>query len=46
MFQERVTMKIIGAYYKVYNTFGHGLPEKVHENTMAIELRKSGLKVQ
>jgi GxxExxY protein len=45
MLHEDITEKIIGSFYKVYNTLGYGFLEKVYENAMAIELRKSGLKV-
>jgi GxxExxY protein len=45
MLHENITEKIIGAYYKVYNTLGYGFLEKVYENAMVIELRKSGLNV-
>ena len=45
MLHEETTEKIIKAYYKVYNTLGHGFLEKVYENAMAIELRKMGFKV-
>lgn len=41
-----LTDKIIQAYYKVYNTLGYGFLEKVYENSMVIELRKSGLFVE
>ena len=37
-----VTEKIIKAYYKVYNKLGYGFLEKVYENAMMIELKKSG----
>lgn len=40
-----ITGKIIGAFFKVYNTLGYGFNEKVYENALAIELRKAGLKV-
>lgn len=43
---EKLTDKIIGAYYKVYNTLGYGFLEKVYENSLAIELKKNGLKVE
>ncbi len=36
--------RILKAFYKVYNTLGFGFLEKVYENAMMIELRKSGLK--
>lgn len=41
-----VTEKAIGAFFKVYNTLGYGFSEKVYENPLAIELRKSGLQVE
>lgn len=39
-----LTGKIIGAFFKVYNTLGYGFNEKVYENALAIELRKAELK--
>lgn len=45
MLHKEITDKILNAYYKVYNTLGYGFLEKIYENAMAIELRKSGLKV-
>ncbi len=41
-----LTEKIIEVFYKVYNTLGYGFLEKVYENSMAIELRKSGIRYQ
>ena len=41
-----VTEKVIGAFFKVYNTLGYGFAEKVYENSLAIELRKLGLQVE
>jgi len=46
MLHEKLTEKIIAAYYKVYNTLGYGFLEKVYENALAIELKKSGFKVR
>ncbi len=48
MLYEELTSKIIGAYYKVYNTlgFGYGFLEKVYENSLKIELLKLGFKVE
>ncbi len=40
-----LTEKVIGAFYKVYNTLGYGFTEKVYENALAIELTKLGLHV-
>ncbi len=41
-----LTEKIIGAFFKVHNTLGYGFSEKVYENSLAIELRKAGLRVE
>lgn len=38
-----ITAKILKAFYKVYNTLGHGFLEKVYENAMMIELQAMGL---
>ena len=40
-----ITDLIIKAFYKVYNTLGYGFLEKVYQNSLAIALRKLGLKV-
>jgi GxxExxY protein len=40
---EELTGRIIKAFYTVYNTLGDGFLEKVYENALMIELRKSGL---
>ena len=39
-----LTEKIIQAFYTFYNALGYGFLEKVYENSMAIELRKLGIK--
>ena len=44
MLHEETSSLIIKAFYKVYNTLGYGFLEKVYENAMMIELKKSGLK--
>ena len=41
-----LTEKIIGAFFKVYNTLGYGFAEKVCENALVIELRELNLKVE
>ncbi len=46
MLYEEITSKIIGAFYKVYNTLGYGFLEKVYENSFKIELLKLGFKVE
>lgn len=45
MLHEEITNKIICAFYKVYNTLGHGFLEKVYGNALLIELTKAGLLV-
>ena len=42
---EAVCETIIGAAFQVSNTLGAGSLEKVYENALAHELRKSGLQV-
>jgi GxxExxY protein len=46
MLHKEITDKIINAYYKVYNALDYGFLEKVYENSLAIALRKSGLKIE
>jgi GxxExxY protein len=38
---DRLTEKIIGCAYSVANTLGHGFLEKVYENALLHELRKT-----
>lgn len=45
LLHAEITEQIIQAYYDVYNKLGYGFLEKVYENSMAIQLRKSGLAV-
>lgn len=40
---NEITSKIIKAFYNVYNILGYGFLEKVYENALILELRKSGL---
>ena len=42
----RITRRIIGCAYRVSNTLGSGFLEKVYENALAHELRKTGFGVQ
>jgi GxxExxY protein len=42
---NEITQQIIGAAFKVSNALGCGFLEKVYENALAHELRKSGLRV-
>jgi GxxExxY protein len=41
-----VTERIIGCCYRVGNVLGSGFLEKVYENALAHELRKSGIAVE
>jgi len=43
---QKITSKIISAFYNVYNTLGYGFLEKVYENSLEIELKKIGFKVE
>ncbi len=40
---DELSKIIIGCAYKVYNTLGSGFAESVYENSLVIELKKSGL---
>jgi GxxExxY protein len=42
---DQITRKIIGCAYTVSNSLGSGFLEKVYENALAHELRKTGLLV-
>ena len=42
---QSVTGRIIGCAFRVANALGHGFIEKVYENALAHEMRKSGLGV-
>ena len=42
MLHEELTNSIICAFFNVYNALGHGFLEKVYENALALELRKTG----
>lgn len=40
---KELTEKIIGCFYRVYNTLGSGFLEKIYENGLALEFREVGL---
>lgn len=42
MLLERITGSIIAAFYKVYNTLGYGLSERVYAMAMRRELISRG----
>lgn len=41
-----ITAAIIGAFYAVCNTLEYGFLEKAYENSLAFELRETGLEVK
>ena len=43
MEKKKLTEKIIGCAYRVYNRMGFGFLESVYEKCMLIELNKAGL---
>ncbi len=43
---DPVTARIIGCAFKVFNTLGYGFLEKVYENALAHELRRTGFGVE
>ncbi len=46
MLYEELSGRIIGAFYVVYRTLGHGFLEKVYENALGLELRRRGMNVE
>ena len=40
---KALTEKIIGIFYKVYNTLGYGFLERIYENAMMIELKREDI---
>ena len=42
---SNITDLVLNAFFKVHRTMGYGFNEKVYENSLAIELRKTGLQV-
>ncbi|QNO16538.1 GxxExxY protein [Alkalicella caledoniensis] len=43
---EEITKEIIGAGFEVYNQLRYGFAEKVYENSLVVELRLRGFKVE
>ncbi|MHC1703834.1 MAG: GxxExxY protein [Tenuifilaceae bacterium] len=46
LLHKDLTESIIKVYYDVYNELGYGFLEKVYQNSMYIELRSRGFKVE
>lgn len=40
-----ITEQILGSFYTVYNSLGHGFLEKVYENALKFDLQDAGLAV-
>src|ERR1700676_1994721 len=46
LFEGDLTERIIGASFKVLNTLGAGFLERVYENALSLELRRSGFSIE
>ena len=46
LLHKELTDKIISAYFCVYNELGYGFLEKVYQNSLFLELKARGLKVE
>lgn len=46
MLHGEITDRIIHSFYIVYNKLGFGFLEKVYENALILEIRKTGLSVE
>ena len=45
-FLNRITEQIIGCSYRIGKHFGQGFLEKVYENSLKLEIQKTGLQVE
>lgn len=43
---NEISRQVIGCAFRVANTLGYGFLEKVYENALLLELRKSGLVIR
>ena len=46
LLHEELTNTIIKTFYEVYNELGYGFLEKVYQNSLYLELKNKGLKVE
>ena len=46
LIHSELSERLIGAFYDVYNTLGHGFMESVYENALAIALTQAGIRIQ
>jgi GxxExxY protein len=43
---DQLTERVIGCAFEVSNTLGRGFLEKLYENALAVELRRTGLRIE
>lgn len=46
LLHEELTGEILGGFFTVYNAHGYGFLEQVYANSMSLELRMRGLRVE
>ncbi len=46
LLHEELTKTIIKTFYEVYNELGYGFLEKVYQNSLYLELKNKGFKVE
>jgi len=46
LLHEKLTSTIIKTFYEVYNELGYGFLEKVYQNSLYLELKNKGYKVE
>ena len=46
LLHEELTNAIIKTFYEVYNELGYGFLEKVYQNSLYLELKNKGYKVE
>ena len=46
LLHEELTDAIIKTFYEVYNELGYGFLEKVYQNSLYLELKNKGYKVE
>ncbi|KIA98356.1 GxxExxY protein [Flavobacterium sp. KMS] len=46
LLHQQLTDSIIKTFYEVYNELGHGFLEKVYQNSLYLELKNKGFKVE
>lgn len=46
LLHQQLTDSIIKTFYEVYNELGHGFLEKIYQNSLYLELKNKGFKVE